>query len=393
MNAMNQLKRRQRGIGSLFVSIVMLILGTLLVVTVSRMSLTEQRTAGNEYRRKQAFEAAEAGLNQALTQLSAGIRTDQTAPVILEGNAKFTYALCSHGSNTACPDVPGAIACTPPDSSVEPRIVSCGWSDDNLGRVRITQLISTVPGLSAAPTNPLTSKGAVNVQGSATITNYFNNLTIWTGNALTSVGNSGKTFIRNPLNPVPAPGTSPPAPPNSCQASATYVCLTDKNTIGPDVIEQDPTLFNQSNLFQNYTGVNSVADYIATRSPIQVSSAESGTIPSLLTNTSPRRRVVVINENLTNNLNVTIGALDDPVLLIVNGNWTGGGNTTVYGMVYVTGNVDLSGNKTIYGSMVVEGTVAGTGSLDVIFTPFGGNTIIENTARPGLMAGTWRDWN
>lgn len=385
---------KQRGIGSLFVAVVLLILGTLLVITVSRTGLTEQRTVGNEFRRKQAFEAADAGLNQAFTQLSAAVRTNQDSPVTLDGNAKYTFAFCSHASAGLCPGSPGAVtSCSPPDSAVTPRIISCGWSDDDLGRVRITQLVGVVPGLSVSPTNPLTSKGAVNVQGSATITNYFNNLTIWTGGALTSVGNSGKTFIRNPMDPVPSAGTTPPAPPTSCQASTNYVCVTDKNTTGPDIIAQDPTLFNVTNLFKNYTGVESVADYITQRNPIQVTSATSGTIPTLLASTNPRRRAIVINEDLANNLNTTIGAADDPVVLIINGNWTGGGNTVVHGMVYVTGNVDLAGGKTVYGSMVVEGTVAGTGSLDIIFDPFGGNTVIENTAQPGLMAGTWRDWN
>jgi hypothetical protein len=78
--------------------------------------------------------------------------------------------------------------------------------------------------------------------------------------------------------------------------------------------------------------------------------------------------------------------------MIVDGNWTAGGNTTVYGIVYVRGNIALTGTKTVYGGMVVEGDVAGTGSLDIIYDPLVSDNAANNVGRAGAIPGSWRDW-
>jgi hypothetical protein len=121
--------------------------------------------------------------------------------------------------------------------------LSCGWSDDGVAQQSILVNLSRASSLADAPDLPLMVRGAVNVQGSATIWNYFTNLTIWTGNPLVSVGDSGKTFIRNPTVPPPEKETEPPFYPGSpCKLYDDYVCVTDKVTQGGDIIDNDLTL-------------------------------------------------------------------------------------------------------------------------------------------------------
>jgi Tfp pilus assembly protein PilX len=399
--------RAQSGLTTLLVSVVMLFLGIVLVMTVSRTMITEQRMSANEVRHRQAFEAAQAGLDRAMIFLTAAPQgldknnddvfnaTDLTAGGFtlaenLPNGSKRQVAFCQSGTALpTCPDAPGALACTAPSPNNfnSPVIVSCGWSDDDMARKFITQNVGTVATIFNAPTNPLTALGAMNVGGSANVVNYFNNLTVWTGGALSSIGNSGKTFIRNPLVPPPPLGTVPPGEPNACSTSADYVCVTDKNTTGPDVIDNDPTLSNLSpgQLFENYFS-KPIADYETDLPPSQVLNPAD---LSALTNARAKSFLIKGNTTFPNS---TVGTRERPVVIVVDGNVTFQGSPTIYGIVYVTGDVSGGGTPTIFGGMVIEGDVAPTGSVDIIYDPFVTSNAATGTGVPGLIPGTWRDW-
>jgi hypothetical protein len=402
---------KQAGAVTLLTSVMIMLLATILVVAVSRTTLMEQRISGNEIRTRMAHEAAEAGLNFGLAYLTQTSQGGATVPMGADKNKngdadyislttltgtqnKYSVAFCDPTqdlSNVRCPDAPGAVTCTaaPPTYFRTPRIVACGWSDDGLGRAMLSQGMGTVPAISNPVTMPLTSKGAVDVQGSATITNYYNNLTVWSGGSLSNIGNSGKTFVRNPNVPPPASSVPPPTPPSACSSSDDYVCLTDKNSTGPDVIDADPSLSNLTPaiLFNLYFGQVDAAAYSANvASMADVAPGNVGTLNGV------KQESFVVTGSITDNMTFTIGSRDQPVVMIVDGNWTGGGNTTVYGIVYVRGNIALTGTKTVYGGMVVEGDVAGTGSLDIIYDPLVSDNAANNVGRAGAIPGSWRDW-
>lgn len=397
---------------TLLTSVVILMLATILIIAVSRTTLMELRISSNQVRSQQASAAAEAGLSFGLAYVSQTSQGGVTVPsgadkdknsiadtvalttITAATSNKYSVAFCDPTislANFSCPDAPGAVTCSAAPTTYlrTPRIVACGWSDDGLGRSMISQGVGTVSALAKTPTNPLTSKGAISVSGSATVTNYYNNLTVWSGGALSDIGNAGKTFVRSPIIAPPAASTPPPAPPASCSSSADYVCATDKNTTGPDVIDSDPTLSNltTAQLFKNYFGVTDVAAYQASiASMAAVAPANVGTLDGV------KQEAFVVSGAISSTMNVTIGSRNQPVVMIIDGNWTGGGNTTIYGVVYVRGNLDLSGNKTIYGGVVVEGTVSGTGSLDVIYDPLVADNAANRVGRAGTIPGSWRDW-
>jgi Tfp pilus assembly protein PilX len=403
---------RQAGMATLVTSLVIMILATILVMAVSKTTLMEQRISSNEIRSRQAAEAAEAGVNYGVAYVMQTTLAGATVPIGADknnDNIADTIALTTMTSGTSnsysvsfcdptaslatmsCPDTPGPVVCTaaPATYLSSPRIVACGWSDDALGRAMISQGVGTASGIANPPTNPLTSKGAVNVTGSATVTNYFNNLTVWSGGSLSNIGNSGKTFVRNPTIAPPDPSVAPPTPPSTCSASTDYVCTTDKNSTGPDVIDADPTLSNLTNaqMFTNYFGVTDVAAYQATIATMpNMTDSTAGSLSGVMSQS------IVVTGDLTSNMNFTIGSRDRPVVLIINGNWRGAGNTTIYGIVFITGDVNLSGGKTIYGGAAIEGSVSGTGSLDVIYDPLVASNAANHVGKPGLIPGTWRDW-
>lgn len=364
--------------------------------------------SANDLRHKQAFEAAQAGLDRAYVYLTqppqgAGNLTkpgaDELASVLGNGSqyrTKFCDPTTLPPSNDFCPSDPDTEINCPTDLTTPnfstPLILSCGWSDDLIGRSAVQQFTGTNSPLANTPTNPLTAKGAMNVGGSANVVNYYNNLTVWSGGALSSIGNAGKTFVRNPSVPPPNSETPPPAPPNSCSTSANYVCLTDKNSTGPDVISSDPTLASVSgtDFFLNYFGrtLQQVKDQVASRNFL----SSNGTALSNLAQAQGETIVITGNTTLPNVKDANaIGTRDRPVVLIIDGNLDLQGTPEVNGIVYVTGNVTGGGNLLVKGAMVVAGNIQPTGSVDIIFDPFTtGNT--TNSGRSGLMPGTWRDW-
>lgn len=426
------LRHGTKGLATLIVSIFLVLLAAIVVFAVSRVMLTEHRMSSNEIRYRQAHEAASAGLDFAVAYMSTPSGADKVNnttgnsppddladiltinPTNLTTGSSYQVEFCdprqpltevscpsqpTNGVKLSCPTGIGCSCRATPSASINtPRILACGWSDDNLGRVRIVQGVGTVggPGPGSVPPNPLTSKGAVNVSGSATVTNYYSNLTIWSGNPLSSIGNAGKTFVRNPNVPPPTADTPPPEPPTSCSTTANYVCMTDKNTTGADVIASDPTLnptLNPNlNLFASLFGFNTVDEYIAAKKITPVNGANATEVNSLA---NVRGEIIVVRGPLTQNMNFTVGSRNNPVVLIVDGDWSGGGNTVINGLVYVSGSIDLQGSKTIYGSTVVEGAVGGTGSLDLIYDPFISNNDdggIANIGRKGVVPSSWRDW-
>lgn len=414
----------QRGIVTLVSSVAFLFLAALVAIYVSRTALMEQRMSGNEIRHKQAFEAAQAGLDQAMIFIRTTPQgadksspldniADSTVLATLANGTRYKVAFCDPTNPPAanaqlCPDDPaGNINCdilnneTNPDGINEttymgtPMVVSCGWSDDLIAHHMVRQLIGSVPPLATSPTNPLTAKGGINVGGSATVYNVYNNLTIWTGSSINNTGNSGKTFVRNPADPVPAQTVNPAPsngsscnnPPNVAALTTTdYLCLTDSTKLGPDIIDNDPTLSNLSSdrMFSNYFGrtLQEMMDMVESR---EVAPADVGTLSGVVGETV----VITGNASLSG---MTIGSRERPVVLVINGDLDFTGSPTIYGTVYVTGNLVSHGNPKVQGAMVVNGVIGtATGSLDIIYDPF----VTSNTqysGRPGWIPGTWRDW-
>ena len=317
----------QRGITTLLLTSMILFLAALVTLALSRTALMEQRMAGNQIRHKQAFEAAQEGLDRSMVLLQSAPRgVDKNADNVADAGPllapvsgvgpSYYVAFCQPNSTATCPDTPGAPTCAAAVQPVNfntPLVVACGWSDDLIGRTLITQRIGAITTLSAPPQNPLTAKGTTSLQGSSSVVNLFNNLTIWSGGSLTLTG------------------SDPPAAPNACSTSTEYVCASDINNTGPDVMDADTALASLTNasMFENFFGVPTRAAFekIAsqTLAPAAFSTAAAGL----------RGESVVITGSVTLP-NATIGTRERPVLLLVDGDLSFTGTPDVHGIVYVT---------------------------------------------------------
>lgn len=70
----HQPRSRQRGVATLMIALVLLAILTIITIFAANYGVLEQRTSGNEYRYKLAFQAAEAGLNQSIEYIKVNTR-------------------------------------------------------------------------------------------------------------------------------------------------------------------------------------------------------------------------------------------------------------------------------------------------------------------------------
>lgn len=64
-------RRSQRGVSTLLIAMLLLVILTVVTIFSARVGLSEQRISGNEYRQKMAFQVAESGLSVAIEHLKA----------------------------------------------------------------------------------------------------------------------------------------------------------------------------------------------------------------------------------------------------------------------------------------------------------------------------------
>lgn len=402
----------QRGAATLMVSMVLLVAVTLVVIVTARSSVMEQRVSANDMRAAAAFQSAQAGMDYAMAYLRSpggmfknstniGDPADVLPPDDLEdengrvvGSYQVAFCLSDTDPDTlSCDDV---TACTAPARpSRQALILSCGWSDDGIAQAGIVQRIQNTSAMANPPTNPMTARGAVKAGGSVNVSNYFNNLTIWTGDAVESGGATKNTAVRDPSIPPPAmfdsngdPIPIPTPPQAQCNNAGNYVCTTSKDIIGPDVVHSDPSisLRTDDEFFLNFFGMT-LDDY---RDNMATMHLEDG--DSLDGITSEIIWVDGAGGEVSYGGNFQVGSREEPVILIIDGDVRFTGGPEFYGIVYVTGDMKGAGTPTIYGSTVVQGDVDTEGTVNIVYDPVAAMGAGSELGPAGSLSGTWRDW-
>lgn len=415
--------RWQQGATTLFIVLILLLLSSLVVFYAARNAINEQRLSANEVRTKQAHAAATAGLDYALAYFAKDldITSFSAGPQLYPNNTQASHyqsrfcSLATYGPpGAAPPDCPAAhttaMTCTaPPNAELRtPVIVSCGWSDDDKAVVRIIAKASGTPSLAGAITAPVVSRGVTNLlTGGASVLNYFNDLTIWSGGAVPIQSNTGKTFVRD-ISTDPS-ATSPDFrttgnSPACNNPPAHYTCSTDGRSLGPDVIPIDTALSTLSpgDFFERFMGKqpepyrDTVATYKVDLNDTAVGSLAGSDLPTASTDSSSLGSItnlgnkVIWVEGNTSGLG-DVGTQTKPVVLVIDGNLTISSNTVINGLVFVTGDVTGNGSPTIYGALIVAGANDLNGNPKIIFDP----NVLSNARRLGkaaIVPGSWRDW-
>jgi len=378
----------QSGAATLFVTLMMLFSLTMIAVFTARTNVTEIQVTANEYRTKQALEAAQAGLEQGqveimelqttnvngLLQLHQLDGNNNAALGFMDLNASANFfrvngtpsALNNNASYTLTyenVDRDGGLF-DPARDNYLIRVTAVGVSDDGSARRQIQQLMLLVPWLANAPDAALTAKELVDIGGNVAVTNMITNLAVRAGGTYSSSG-SASTETSNGSN------------------QAGDVIQNDAALAG-----MTPDEFFFSFFGQTKSDIKSQATQVAcdncnsdldglTGQMIWVNPATPGSTPQV-------------------NSNTVIGSATQPVVLIIEGGTNGfklNGTADIYGIVYVIGDWDNSGggNANITGAAVSEGEFHSTGTPNPTYD----ETVLSRLNALGTFAripGSWKDF-
>jgi hypothetical protein len=304
----------QRGAATLVMTVVILLLVTMVGIYTGRTVVFESKVSANDFRSRQAFEAAESGLSRAIAYLSSRGGADKNS-----------------------------------DGIIDPVFDADGDGVGDVGNVTFGDNSgATVDALPNPPGNPLTTKGLVDVDDSATIHNPEGNSTIWSGSDV-ALGSNNSTAT-NIANPTDVGYPTCMDTPMTCSTTRS----SNKVAVGLDVIEYDSTLANLTTeeMFKNFFGL-SMENYKASRVTLNVAAANVNNLSTDSANPGVDLavgEVVWVEGDAVIENNTTVGcevptnggaacpiANMDPSIVIINGNLATSGTPSFNGIVYVIG--------------------------------------------------------
>lgn len=401
--------RKQRGVATLVTAVVLMLAVFGITFYMSEVVVNEKRITANQIRGKQAFYAAQAGIERAVQMILGG-----GGPV-----CPIASGTLSSGSFEVCVSLTDEIY----------QIESTGWSGDSSVRRSLTQSIAKLPPDTAPPNVPVIARGTVNIGGNARITNNLSDITVWSGEDFDPAG--GNSSFDTYIN----------------VDGQDDVLSTTGTTRGPDIIDNDqnlaqPTVSDPSiaksnimNAFFNIASVydigeldstksfdeakalnasgllnKSTYDYVyfapGTASGLTSSSVENNQLleasdfddyeancgSSSQCNTDEILEFAELAAGGAGNASTILGTPDEPVVLAIDDDFSFTSNLVVFGILLTDGSItNLNGGVTVFGGVISLEDSDLTGGPDIYLD----KTIIQNSTLNedyGPVKSSWKDW-
>lgn len=382
---------RQRGMAALITVMVLVLVMSVTFAFANRSLIFEQRTGANQMRSTQALAVAEAGIDWAVAMLNnspaltaaciggAGatnkfaeryLSVDTTTRNITPLNARPGCVIDANGNlNCSCPTA-GAptlsgnggrftitFAAANPARPRMVRVTSAANSNESLdGTASVSVVLTEVRSANPTPKAALTARGNVDWQGSGSSLYVANSDPATNG---ISINAGGSVNTDSNVNLMSVPGTP--------QGSDTSL----------SVVPNDPSISSMTadQYFTSMMGA-SKSDYYS--GAVQRSNA-TGLEAAVTATAGTDKRSFWIGPapgSTPSSYSITggtFGSPTDPVILVFNGDVEIRGNTTIYGVLYVSAGTMTNlggGNSLIQGAVLSEGNyVDGNGSREVIYDP------------------------
>lgn len=421
---------RQRGVATLIVVMVLFFVVSLVAAYASRNLLFEQKTAANQYRSTAALEAAEAGLQWAVSLLNGGRIDANCLPSANLADSTFrdrylgisesgaiaprtlpppstdplnpscvfdgTVWQCSCPTDDApalpvpagtdmfpafrlrftdAPAVPSGLirievnACTRADAACL-NFPATGASNE--GRVTVTAILALRGPIAVNPAAPLTARG--NIAGSLAFT--LANTDTRSGVTLHSGGSLGAP----PLAVfVPPPGT--PVNQSIVSDDASLAALS--------------TAAADNRMFLRYFGLR-VGDFQDQPGLVTLNCAGTCTAAQVRTAVSQFPGLSIwLNGSLDVDSGGDIGSPDLPVAIVATGSVSFTAAATVHGLIYTqaapwtTAGV---GGTTVRGAVISEGNVEGNSTATMIYDRDVLDQLRRRTGSFVVVPGSWKDF-
>ena len=382
---------------TLMVSVALLTSIGLMSVYTAQVGVMEQKISANHYRTAQAFESAQAGMDNMIQSLDA-----QIIFAVTQLNMSVADAFAAAGRDLAALSAGGgqslghydlALAINPDDSNLIDVTLS-GYAGDNADGAPnqiIRQRLFHTPMLNAAPPAPLIARGTIDVDGDVSLTNkeIGSLISSWSGGA-TSVGsatidvtaNDGSAdggYSQNQANLAALSdddmfeNTFSDSKANVKNRGAVINCIPDD----PDraaVTCDENVLSSAVDVHGNPTGSNI----------IWVDAKKLNADPNL----DPTYDKLTIGGS-----GFKLGTAGHPVVLIVDGELEISGDAEFYGVIYTTNDFNNASNAAkVTGSLISEGNIIANGALDFTYDNAVFNNMNTMIARYIRVAGSWRDF-
>ncbi len=397
--------KKQAGMAVLTISIILVILVTMVSLYLSRTILFEQKMVNNDFKSKTTFESAEAGLAIALEYLANGLDRNNDGVIDPVFDSDNDGVGDSNTGVVGQANVLVSVNEIVANDITSLNVVSQATSLDDASVKTVTTTMQSLDPLPNHPDNPLTTRGSLDVNGSATVHNPEGHSTIWSGGDV-DIGsnNSTATYIADPTDAT-YPGCMDI--PRGCAEIQT----SNKEIVGLDILEHDSDLFNltPAGIFENFFGMSPKA-YKETMASMVIDPSAPAESIGCAANTydgcvSGSTNEVVwyqgdveINggtvgcRSSVSGSNLCADSDEAPTILIIDGDVTFSGSPHFYGVVFIMGDASASGNSTFHGAVITGGSLNSTsGSLDIHF-----NTgLLQKTRWNGprtVAAGSWHDF-
>ena len=459
MNARHQRKtnsrylRPQCGVASLAVVMVLFFIMSLVAAYTSRNLIFEQRTSGNQYRSTQAFEAAEAGIEWALSMLNSG-RIDATCAAstnVANDSFRQRYLhIAGSGNVKLGPQIDPSVE-TPPQL---PRSAGCVFNGATWGcncPVNDEPALTLPTGTGSFPAFRIRFvvpagapvPGLIRLESNG-CTRADDNCLKFEGNPQTGAGDGRATvstlvalksgLVAPPIAALTVRGDFTLAPTVGLKAvnadnGAGGISVLSGGARPPStnlqrfgapgtpgersVIDGDLNLFNMrdtggrlpsesgfeavwrdSRMFASVFGAWPET-YRTQPAAVELTCAGgncTATQVRAATSLNPGRVIWVLG-NLVLNSAGDIGSLSDPVVLVVAGNVSNPSNVDVFGVVYSTAETWVtSGGGTVHGAAVAEGGLSGNGTSTFVYDASVLETLRLRTGSFVRVPGSWKDF-
>lgn len=375
----------QQGAATLVIAVVLLVIVLGISFFTAEIVISEKKVTANVYRAKQAFHAAQAGIDFGISYSRKGL--DQNDDSILD----LTVASAAVGTvGSASYQVSFADVSAASDMSLI-QVSSIGTSDDGLINREIEVLIGKVPLVPNPPDLPIVARGNVAVSGNLNVYNVFTNLNIWSGDSLDSWG-SADTYIRDPdwtdggsWDGVSDLHTYLSA--NNMDASdVAAIQSTTKNTRGPDIIEGDTNLatITPDQFTENFFG--KTLDELVSSANLSMTGNE---LSSAAAADVSGKLIYLSDAKLTGG---TIGSPSKPVVIVVDSPLDLSGSPVIYGIIIASSINKVAGTVDIFGGLVSEGNIdTGVGSANIYYDE---SVIlgVQDLYTMEVIRGSWQDW-
>lgn len=359
---------KQHGYALLVASSLILIGLSITTLVATKSMYFEQKSQRDQYYQRIAFQAAEAGLEHGL-----GHFYNNQSTILQDSNNDgfiniYTNAAISDVALSSSSGYTVTYTNTIAYSYKTIEITSTGFADNGDAKRTLRELVTIYPILTTPPPASMVVKGSTTLNGNIVLTNNQTNFNIWSGGAVSLTGSATTAT-------------------SSGTASRGGALDTDvmSNDAGLSALSIDQ-FFNDF-FSQTKAQVKENANLTYNNSSTTNMSAVLDGINGQSIWLSQTSGVAAFNSN------ISIGSLEQPVVLIVDGPVQINAVVTIYGVVYIAGTWSNSGAGTlnVVGGIIAESNLVANGILNVNYN----QTVFDNLDQVGHYAkvpGSWRDF-